>query len=123
MSIDELLAAWKNAVARGDAAAAAALVAEDAEFWSPGAPPLRGRAAVQALFHTFFESYSLTQEFEEIERVVDGDLAFIRGFEHNTLTPKGGEGGTIDQRAFMILRRNENGDWQFWRGMTNLETR
>ena len=123
MSIDELFAAWKHAIANGDAAAAAALVAEDAEFWSHGAPTLTGRAAVQLLLAGFFTSYTLVQEFEELERIVAGDLAFIRGIEHNTLTPRPtGEPAHIDQRAFMLLRRNREGTWQFARGMTNLAT-
>ena len=120
--LDALFAAWKDATRRGDVDAILSLVTEDAEFWTHGAPAVKGRAAVRKLYEQFAAAYSIEQEFEEIERIVAGDHAFIRGREHNTVTPRGGESVHVVQRAFMIVRRDDDGRWRFFRGMTNRET-
>lgn len=119
--IDALFAEWKSAMARGDAERLLTLIAEDAEFWTQGASPVKGRDAVRTLFAAFFDTVSMRQDFEELERVVAGDIAFIRGNETNTLTPRTGGGPVeVHQRAFMLLRRID-GQWCFARGMTNRE--
>jgi uncharacterized protein (TIGR02246 family) len=121
-AIDELFAAWKDATQRGDVDAIVGLVTEDAEFWTHGMPAVKGRAAVRKLYEQFRSAYSIEQEFEEIERIVAGDYAFIRGVEHNSVTPRGGETVNVVQRAFMIVRRDDDGRWRFARGMTNRES-
>jgi uncharacterized protein (TIGR02246 family) len=121
--IDELFADWMEAGKRGDVAALVSLVAEDAEFWTHGAPAVKGRQAAAAMFEGFFAAFSYEQSFETLERVVLDGWAFVRGVEHNRITPRGGETVEIRQRAFMMLRREPDGRWRFARGMTNLETR
>jgi len=120
VEIDRTLTEWADAIRRGDTAALVALVSEDAEFWTHGAPPVVGREQLESAFKAFFAEYSAVQRFEEKERTVVGDYAFLRGEEVNTLTPKtGGEKFEYRQRAFSILRRGDDGRWRFWRGMTN----
>jgi uncharacterized protein (TIGR02246 family) len=115
-----LLAAWRAALREGNIASVTALVTEDAEFWSQGAAPLVGRAALGDAFRPFFTSYQLLQEFDCHELVVRGDMAFMRGLERNRLIPRdGGETVEIQQRAFSIIRRDLDGRWRFSRGMTN----
>ncbi|HEY3570355.1 MAG TPA: SgcJ/EcaC family oxidoreductase [Thermoanaerobaculia bacterium] len=121
--IDELFAAWTEAGKRGDAAALVSLTTEDAEFWTHGAPAVKGRQAVTAMLEGFFAGFRFEQSFEALERIVLDGWAFVRGIEHNRVTPKGGETVEIRQRAFMVLRREEDGRWRFARGMTNLEAR
>ena len=119
--IDALFAEWKAAMSRGDAERLLTMITEDAEFWTQGAAPVKGRDAVRTLFAAFFDTVSMQQDFEEIERVVSGDIAFIRGYETNFLTPRtGGPPVEVHQRAFMHLRRDD-GQWRFSRGMTNRE--
>ena len=122
-AIDRLFADWMEAGKRGDVAAVVSLVTEDAEFWTHGAPAVKGRQAMAAMLEGFFAGFQLEQSFETLERIVLDGWAFVRGIEHNRLTPKGGETVEIQQRAFMVLRREEDGRWRFARGMTNLETR
>ena len=99
------------------------LLTEDAEFWTHGAPAMKGREAAAAMFQAFFAAYTYEQSFETLERIVAGGWAFVRGTEHNRVTPRGGETVEIRQRAFMVLRREPDGRWRYARGMTNLETR
>ena len=123
--IDELFAAWREAGKRGDAAALVSLITEDGEFWTHGAPAVKGRQAVAAMMEGFFAGFHFEQSFETLERIVLDGWAFVRGVEHNRVTPRRGEGETVEirQRAFMVLRLDEDGLWRFARGMTNLETR
>lgn len=120
-AVNRLLTQWAEAVQSGDPEAITALVTEDAEFWSNSAPPLTGREALRAAFAGLFSRFRLAQRFDCFELVVSGNLAFVRGMEHNTLEPlEGGPPIVRQQRAFSVLRRAPEGTWRFWRGMTNL---
>src|SRR3954454_16475171 len=117
--IESLFKAWMAAVAAGDVEGVVDLIAEDCEFWSNGAPPMRGRETVRAVLRDFYRRYNHRQEVERHELVVAGDLALVRGIEHNVLSPVDG-GADIHhrQRAFTVLRRQPDGRWRFARGMT-----
>ena len=121
--IDALYDAWKEAVRQGDIETLLTLVTEDAEFWPRDTPAVRGRENVRGLYASFFANFSLDQNFEETERVVEGGFAFVRGIERNLLTPKGGGAAVeVRQRAFSILRLDADGKWRFARGMTNRDS-
>jgi uncharacterized protein (TIGR02246 family) len=120
-AISELLDAWRDAMRSGDANALASLVTEDAEFWTHGVAPLIGRQAILDTLTPVLTGYEVEQELDLQELVVSGDLAFMRGMEHNTMRAKDGS-QTLErrQRAFSIMRRGADGKWRFSRGMTNL---
>ena len=119
-AIEKLFKEWAEAGRRGDAQAMAQMVTEDAEFWSHGAAPLKGRDEVVSRMNTFFGSYEIDQDFERQEIVLSGDLAFVRGMEVNRVTPRDGAPAMeVRQRAFSILFREPDGVWKFARGMTN----
>lgn len=121
--IDELFAAWKDAVRRGDIETLLGLTTEDAEFWTQGMPAVRGRENIRTLYASFLANFTLEQEFEEIERIVEGGWALIRGVERNVLTPRAGGAATeVRQRAFTVLRLDADRKWRFARGMTNRES-
>jgi len=119
--IESLFARWSTAIASKDVDALVGLMTEDAEFWSHGAAPLKGRSAVRATFEAFFSRFDFRQDFELVELVVFADAAFARGIEHNYLHPlAGGDDIERTQRAFMLILREADGEWRFARGMTNL---
>jgi uncharacterized protein (TIGR02246 family) len=119
--IAELFDRWRAAGRAGDAERLAEMVTEDAEFWTSGLPPMRGRDAVRTAFPPVFAQYEVDQEFTFQELIVSGDWAFVRGMEVNRATPRAGGGEIVRrQRAFMVLRRDEDGQWRFARGMTHL---
>lgn len=118
--IDKLFRDWREAWMAGEVSGLLQLVAEDAEFWTHGADPIVGRDPLGQAFQEFFREYSSIQEFQEAERLVAGGLAFIRGVEINKLVPQsGGEEIEVKQRAFSVAKRQESGEWVFFRGMTN----
>lgn len=120
--IDALFAAWKDAVGRADIDTLLSLVTEDAEFWPRDTPAIRGRENMRTVYASFFANFSLQQNFEESERLLEGGMAFIRGVEHNVITPRaGGAAAEVTQRAFMVLRLDADRKWRFARGMTNRE--
>ncbi len=119
--IYHLFHAWRNAVKKGDATKVANLVTEDAEFWTNGFPPLKGRAALEEAFRPYLAKYVYLQDFECYELIVRSNIAFSRGVEHNTKIPRnGGTAITTRQRAFSVIRKSSDGKWLFSRGMSNL---
>lgn len=119
--IAEVFDQWRAAGRAGDAEQLAGLVTEDAEFWTPGLPPMRGRDSVRAAFPPVFAQFDVDQEFNCQELIVSGDWAFVRGLEVNRATPRGGGEEIVrKQRAFMVLRRDADGQWRFARGMTHV---
>jgi uncharacterized protein (TIGR02246 family) len=123
-AIDETFAAWMEAGKKGDVEALVSLMTEDVEFWTYGAPALKGREAAAVMFQRAFARVALEQRFESCERIVTDGWVFERGLERNLITPRdGGETVEHDQRAFMVLRRDPDGRWRYARGMTNLDAR
>lgn len=122
-AIEQTLSAWAAAIRDADLDALGALVTEDAEFWTHGAPPLNGRRELIEAFEPFFAQFEMQQDFTCQELVVLEEHAFMRGFEVNRLVPRdGGETVEVRQRAFSLLCRGRDGKWRFARGMTNLDT-
>ena len=117
---ERLRAAWFAAITARDADALRPMLADDYEVWAHAAPPLRGIEATVAAMRAALERFQIEQNFEPLETVIAGDWAFERGLERMDVTPlAGGPTQTLTQRALLILRRAEDGQWQFARGMTN----
>src|SRR4051812_43418312 len=113
-------AAWVAAVAARDPDALRPLLTDDYEVWANGAPALCGVDAAIEAMRGALTRFHIEQTFEPVESAIAGDWAFERGLERMTVTPVGGgPPQTIAQRAFLILRRGADGQWQYARGMTN----
>jgi len=112
--------AWVAAVANGDPDALRPLLTDDYEVWAHGAPPLVGVDAAINAMRGAIARYHIAQSFEPSETVIAGDWAFERGLERMIVTPvDGGPSQTLSQRALLILRRGDDGQWRYARGMTN----
>ncbi len=119
-AIERLLRNWKTAVLQEDLTTLAAMVTEQAEFWTHEAAPLIGRDALVAAFEPFLAEYSMQQDYQCKELIITGEWAFIRGLEVNKLTQKTtGEIRISKQRAFSVLQKDGQGQWRFARGMTH----
>jgi uncharacterized protein (TIGR02246 family) len=120
-SVRRALAAFTEAVNRGDYEAVLDMVTDDAVFWPANYPALSGKAALRAAY-AGLAPYRIHQEFEVEELQVCGDWAFVRGYEDFTLDPRDGKGERLEirrRRAISILRRQPDGTWKTARGMTN----
>jgi uncharacterized protein (TIGR02246 family) len=118
--IDAVRDAWVAAVRAGNPAALADLVTTDYEVWAHGAPPMRGPSIVVAAMGAALARFTIDQSYEPIETVISGNWAFQRGIERIRATPRdGGAPQEAEQRALLILRRDDDGRWRYARGMTN----
>ena len=117
---ERVRAAWVAAVANGDPDALRPLLTDDYEVWAHGAPTLSGVDAAINAMRGAIARYHIAQSFEPSETIIAGDWAFERGVEQMTVTPvDGGPTQTRSQRALLILRRGDDGQWRYARGMTN----
>jgi len=114
------IAAFGEALGRGDFAEVLSMIREDAVFWSDASPETRGLEPIRAAYERM-AGYRLHARFDVEEIVVSGDLALVRGFEHFRLEPvAGGDAITIDgRRAFSVWQRDGDGKWKNTHGMTN----
>jgi uncharacterized protein (TIGR02246 family) len=120
-SIDALYDAWRDAFARRDVEAVLDLLTPDYLLLAPNLPAMN-RDALRPRLVAALDAYEVTPDFDREERIASGDLVFERGWDVQTLTPRaGGESRTIRQRVFLILRRGEDGQWRFARGMSQPE--
>ena len=84
--------------------------AEDATLLPPNAPPVKGRAAIQAMFEAFPPSSNV--KFDPIDVDGRGDLAYVRGDYAMTLNPPGAP-PLVDKGKYVeIHRKQADGSWK-----------
>ena len=110
--IEDAVAGWESAALAGDAAALAALYAEDAVLQPPNAPKAVGRAAIQA---SLAEMFAATP-FTAIDIVTDvsevsesGDIAWAHGSYTSTNTVNGAP--YEDTGKWLSVYENYDGQW------------
>src|SRR5947208_1085103 len=112
--VDQLFADFTDALRRGDCDALADLVTDDAEFWTPGVPAMRGRDHVRVAMREACEKFVVERTWDEIERVAGDDFAVSVGVERTRTTPRGGgEPIEVVQRGWTMARRGVDGRWRF----------
>jgi len=97
------------------------LLTDDVIFLMPAAAPLRGKAAVESLYRTFFAQFTSRHAATVEEIVVAGDWAFAWGEESLKLTAASGQSAEMRGKGMSILRRQADGSWKFARGINNLQ--
>lgn len=113
---------WFKAYAAGDAAAIAALYADDAVVSAPGLASSRGRAAIQAMFvNDIAASAAAGISFKpgsSPEFGVSGDI----GWEWNSFTLTDKSGATVDTGKYVTVYARRNGKWQIVRDIWNTDS-
>ncbi len=103
----------------GDAAAAAALFAEDAVLMLPGMEPLTGRAAIRQGFAGIFGAVRYTEVVADVQEVqVFGDYALEVGTSRFTFQA-GGQTFSERGKYMVAWKRQPAGTWLIHRDVSN----
>ena len=100
---------------RGDAAGVASLYTENGQFLPPNSDPVTGRQAIQATFQGLMDMGIKTVKLETTEVEGYGDTASEVG--RYTLEGEGGQ--VLDQGKFLVIWKQEAGQWKLHRDMIN----
>jgi uncharacterized protein (TIGR02246 family) len=112
---------WLAAERAQDVGALIDHVTDDVVFLMPAGRSVSGKAAVRALFETFFAAFTIEHTAVINEIQVVGQCAFSWGEEVTVLKAvAGGQAVRLQGFGFSILRRGGDGRWRFARAINNL---
>ena len=100
---------------RGDAAGLAALYTENGQFLPPNSDFVTGKQAIQATFQAFMDMGIKAIKLEAIEVEGFGDTASEVG--RYTLLDQSGQ--VLDQGKFIVIWKQEGGQWKLHRDIIN----
>ncbi len=105
----------------GNAAGIAKYFTEDAYLMAPDLETQRGQKAIEAYYQAIFDQYETVLESGYEDVVVEGNLAYGRGFAKVTLTDrKTKEKSYTTAKYLNILERQIDGSWltthDIWNG-------
>jgi len=100
---------------RGDAAGIAALYTKNGQFLPPNGDFVSGRQAIQTTFQAFMDSGIKAIKLETVEVEAYGDTASEVG--KYTLEGEGGQ--VLDEGKFLVIWKQEAGQWKLHRDIIN----
>jgi uncharacterized protein (TIGR02246 family) len=103
------------AAAKGDAAAVAALYTPDAEALPPNSDVVKGRAAIQAMWKSVFDSGVGGVELTTIHAEAQGPTAYETG----TYVIKAKDGSVADRGKYVVVWKRIGGSWMLHRDIWN----
>ena len=110
--IDRARRTFESALRSGDAAAAAAIYADDATLLAPAADVVYGRSAIERFWRTGVESGIERVELVVLELRRRGDVAFEIGEYALHVAPESG-GAVVDRGRYLVVHRVESdGRWR-----------
>ncbi len=112
--IDKVDRAWEKANNAGDAAALTALYTKDATVMPPGADPVSGTKAIQAMF-TADVAQGAQMALTQKDVTGFGDYALETG----SFVATSKDGKHLDHGSFMTLLKKEAGGWKIHRDTWN----
>ncbi len=120
-TISAMSASRAQAFNEGNAAEIAKFFTVDAYLMAPDLETQRGPEAIEAYYQSIFDQYETVLESGYENVVVDGDLAYGRGYAKVTLVDrKTGEKSYATSKYLNILERQNDGTWltthDIWNG-------
>jgi ketosteroid isomerase-like protein len=114
---EEVAAAWVKAFDAGDAAAVAALYAEDAHSMPPGAGTVSGRAAIESYWRQDIGPGGVVTKLTPNDSIAQGDLLHVDGAYEVTAK----EGATLAKGQYQQLWKRIDGQWKVQHEMWRLD--
>lgn len=115
---DDIAAANKGFMAafkRGDAAGLAALYTENGQILPPNSDSMTGQKAIQAFWQAVMDMGIKEAKLEIVEAEAHGDTAI----EISKFTLHGEEGQVLDQGKYIVVWKQEDGQWKLHRDIFN----
>lgn len=113
LSLKQLSAEYARAVTAGDLDALCSFYTDDALFVpEPGGTPVAGNFAVRQVLAGFLAAHP-TMEFEHTSVLQTGDTALARGRWKLTSAGPDGVATVVAGNSIEVLRRQEDGSWQY----------
>lgn len=111
---------WMSATNSEDLEAFMNVMADDAIVMFPGMDPVVGSDAIRKVHRDYYATWDLDFEYALHEAVDAGTALIATATVSGTRTAKSG-GETTEHRFnnLWVLRRNDDGDWKFWRVIFN----
>ncbi len=117
-AIKALLDEYCTTVNTGDLDGYSALFADDAMSMPPTAPARTGKEGIRSAVGALLEENTVQLTSQIVDVRVSGDLAFLHVTYNETVTPKaGGEPTEYHGLWLVILQRQPDGSWKWWREM------
>jgi len=109
--------AYTAAVASGDAAAVAAMYADDAVVRNPQGLRLEGKQQIQDAYQANFDQGAATITITPSSTVAVGDTVIVEGSYTFTITPEGAQ-PIESQGQYLAVNKQINGEWKIIRLMS-----
>ncbi len=108
------LSRWKLTAVRGEEVDAFMLdLADDAVIMAPGEPLHAGHDEIRSWVLEFADKYAIHGEYEESEKVISGDWAFVRYSGVTTIEPRDGSASSEEtSKGISVYRRELDGGWK-----------
>ena len=106
---------FMDAFGRGDAAGLAALYTEDGQVMPPNSDFVKGRQAVQEFWQAVMDMGIKGAKIETAEVEDHGDTII----EVSTYELQDGEGQALDAGKFIVIWKQEDGQWKLHRDIFN----
>ncbi|WP_342114342.1 YybH family protein [Pseudoduganella sp. OTU4001] len=115
-AIRDLVAEWTRATLAGEVERILPLMAEDVEFYVPGQPVMRGRAAFETGLRAVLASHRVDSHADVEQVEVSGSLAYCTTQLRVEITPLA-VGASMHKagRVLSVFRKNAAGQWQLAR--------
>ena len=115
-AIRDLVAEWTRATLAAEVDRILPLMTEDVEFYVPGQPVMRGRAAFEKGVRAVLASHRVESHADVQQVEVSSTLAYCTTHLRVTITPlSGGEAMHKEGNVLSVYRKNAAGKWQLAR--------
>jgi uncharacterized protein (TIGR02246 family) len=122
-AIDATNAKFTAALKAGDIPKLTAVYTDDAMLLAPGAPVLKGRAAIAELFTGWLSEMSVTDfSLTTGEVVVAGEYAIETGAYAMTMAPKSGGAAMPDKGKYLVVWKRDGDSWKLYRDVWNSDS-